>query len=87
MGPRSFDRGKQKDVVGVDGVNTASMGPRSFDRGKDVIPLGAAIPDGLQWGRDLSIAERILGVGLRHTDHRLQWGRDLSIAESLTAVA
>ena len=38
----------------------ASMGPRSFDRGKVMVPgAKGGSPRSLQWGRDLSIAERM----------------------------
>ena len=41
-------------------ANQASMGPRSFDRGKSFLfHLLGDVNDKLQWGRDLSIAERI----------------------------
>ena len=58
------------------------MGPRSFDRGKDT-PLRREnnIPDLLQWGRDLSIAERRPRAIIAALKVTLQWGRDLSIAE------
>ena len=60
------------------------MGPRSFDRGKHGSPRLALDDSLLQWGRDLSIAERLPDTSSRSTKQKLQWGRDLSIAERAT---
>ena len=41
----------------------ASMGPRSFDRGKERVGSASRrAPSALQWGRDLSIAERPVSI-------------------------
>ena len=59
------------------------MGPRSFDRGKgDTIRVDGMGAYKLQWGRDLSIAERCHPARGSPSHGSLQWGRDLSIAES-----
>ena len=87
MGPRSFDRGKSLADARRDRPVLASMGPRSFDRGKPLESADLWSPPSLQWGRDLSIAERRARWWGRDSTttkciHQLQWGRDLSIAES-----
>ena len=60
------------------------MGPRPFSRGNQARGGGVpSIQDGLQWGRDLSVAETDLTLTVTDTfSLTLQWGRDLSVAET-----
>src|SRR5579884_3324522 len=44
-------------------------------------PVERLVPVGLQWGRDLSIAEIVVSGDPSLSGYPLQWGRDLSIAE------
>ena len=81
MGPRPFGRGRRQALEDPLAGIRASMGPRPFGRGR--LPADTAYLrwNGLQWGRDLSVAE-----GTRMTENigeyaQLQWGRDLSVAE------
>src|SRR5205809_1053380 len=58
MGPRSYDRGNPAPMWGATRIIRASMGPRSYDRGNgnQHAPECPGL-QGLQWGRDLTIAE------------------------------
>ena len=59
------------------------MGPRPDDRGNGGNRRDTKRFIGsLQWGRDLMIAETLLGVVGIVDDSWLQWGRDLMIAET-----
>src|SRR5579885_3044275 len=57
------------------------MGPRSGDRGNPGRSGWNHPAAGLQWGRDLEIAEISASASMRTTASLLQWGRDLEIAE------
>ena len=57
MGPRPFGRGRRKAARGGIPKRPASMGPRPFGRGRISVTRGATTTAGLQWGRDLSVAE------------------------------
>ena len=83
MGPRSFDRGNGTAPRALERGLKASMGPRSFDRGNVLVlpPTLAVFPQGLQWGRDHSIAEICSSLMTWSWPCKLQWGRDHSIAE------
>ena len=61
----------------------ASMGPRLVSRGKALsIALLTSSDFGLQWGRDLLVAESKYDQGEIEALAKLQWGRDLLVAES-----
>ena len=107
MGPRSFDRGKQRasgrfkplQATGFNGAAIFRSRKESRLEGATLIWWrfnGAAIfrsrkailttrnaqsRYSLQWGRDLSIAERAVDPNQMVSPTLLQWGRDLSIAE------
>ena len=61
------------------------MGPRPFGRGRSIRRSGGGRGRGLQWGRDLSVAEGGAGNAARGYLAVLQWGRDLSVAEGRMA--
>ncbi len=63
------------------------MGPRPFGRGNALRVLHSTSDMGLQWGRDLSVAEMRSSI-FRNQSGRfpLQWGRDLSVAEMMGSV-
>jgi hypothetical protein len=64
------------------------MGPRLNSRGDMIIATPRVSVNGLQWGRDLIVAET--GASSRHRGKKrsLQWGRDLIVAEtSMTSAA
>ena len=48
------------------------------------IPVKGAIP--LQWGRDLTLAERLVTMFVSVWGAVLQWGRDLTLAERATTL-
>ena len=82
MGPRSEDRGNSELGDLRLGLGAASMGPRSEDRGNPDWAFAGVCGAGLQWGRDLKIAE--IPEALKRWNilyQELQWGRDLKIAE------
>ena len=57
------------------------MGPRPFGRGRCDKAFERGYNWGLQWGRDLSVAEGFVD-GIKDAEiPQLQWGRDLSVAE------
>ncbi len=59
MGPRPFSRGKIDSRAMAARTCQASMGPRPFSRGKAAdVGHDRATSTSLQWGRDLSVAER-----------------------------
>ena len=88
MGPRPFGRGRPSEsqaeyyrLAGFNGAATFRSRKASATR---VCRYGSA---GLQWGRDLSVAE-----GRDCEEHiapvmPLQWGRDLSVAEGRSSRA
>ena len=69
MGPRPFGRGMAGLVDVADGAHAASMGSRPFGRGMSLLTPQAAAGSGLQWGRDLSVAECRAAV-CRHAARR-----------------
>ncbi len=81
MGPRSNDRGNYIRAGRRSNLYCASMGPRSNDRGNNELRTGGLEVVGLQWGRDLTIAEISWSSTLCRYSGQLQWGRDLTIAE------
>ena len=44
-------------------------------------PVGASAPTVLQWGRDLTVADRWTCYSCSQTKKGLQWGRDLTVAD------
>ena len=81
MGPRSRDRGNDKQDAGRHAGIGASMGPRSRDRGNDQARACTRYVFKLQWGRDHVIAEIWLAYRALYAAPKLQWGRDHVIAE------
>ena len=82
MGPRPFGRGRwrrrrqrRRRLCSFNGA--ATFRPR---KGGNILK-GVKTFLVLQWGRDLSAAEGLLLLDLRHETFPLQWGRDLSAAE------
>ena len=58
MGPRLVSRGKWTGDVDCTARCNASMGPRLVSRGKAIDELKLPVTfAGLQWGRDLLVAE------------------------------
>ena len=81
-GRGSIDRGKAAIPSRTICSGRASMGPRSIDRGNEADYRERHGYLQLQWGRDRSIAERLVAVQVRTAPlSRLQWGRGSSIAE------
>ena len=81
MGPRPFGRGRFRPLPAAPAVLRASMGPRPFGRGRPGAGCGRRPGAGLQWGRDLSVAEGGPERARHRSINQLQWGRDLSVAE------
>ena len=57
MGPRPFGRGRRVPASWQPTLLDASMGPRPFGRGRTTVSIRGREGSGLQWGRDLSVAE------------------------------
>ncbi len=81
MGPRRFRRGNCSALEGDAIGGRASMGPRRFRRGNGSGPSWILRTLGLQWGRDVSVAEIANTAGTNSASMQLQWGRDVSVAE------
>ena len=81
MGPRPFGRGRPARIPLARPHPPASMGPRPFGRGRLAMLERRPEQVGLQWGRDLSVAEGPCASAGILTPAMLQWGRDLSVAE------
>ena len=60
------------------------MGPQPFGCGRKNICICQVIFRGLQWGRNLSVAEGETPPQTAGSRRRLQWGRNLSVAEGAT---
>ena len=59
----------------------ASMGPQPFGCGRSMAKDMLHGKHGLQWGRNLSVAEGGVVGTARRPKSPLQWGRNLSVAE------
>src|SRR5579872_7041384 len=83
MGPRFFNRGKVARPPPKTGPTNSFNGAAIFQsrKGPPLRP-NRRLQRRLQWGRDFSIAERMITYSRRLGISWLQWGRDFSIAES-----
>ena len=85
MGPQPFGCGRVGPPHGRHARPCASMGPQPFGCGRSAyIPARICSKHGLQWGRNLSVAEGATSRRRPMGSGQLQWGRNLSVAEGDT---
>ena len=73
----------ERDITPLERRNyPASMGPQLDSCGKREVPAAlAGSMIGLQWGRNLTVAESRKREDIQNRLARLQWGRNLTVAE------
>ena len=82
MGPRPFGRGRPLSGGKYNGHTGRFNGAATFRSRKECSgSVSSRLRNGLQWGRDLSVAEGCWSISDSRRLPMLQWGRDLSVAE------